>query len=204
MKPDNEYKLHRSIPSLLEILERQTRTLEQLARPYVIADVYPRWHVNMLYFRVRNVGQTPAFDIRVSLDPPVDFPAGSSAELNIFRQPISALGKGEEISFFFNSAIELFNNEDIPRRFEVALQYRDMQGTQYRELLVLDVDLWRHLALELPASDKLLNDLARIQSELEKLARYTEMLRHQTLSEAYRKSQREAEQPEEGDTTSGG
>ena len=59
--------------SVAETLKKQTQLLDKLVRPYVIADVYPRRPVNMLYFRIRNVGRTPAYNIRVNVNPPIQF-----------------------------------------------------------------------------------------------------------------------------------
>jgi hypothetical protein len=190
---------------IVDLLTRQTKILEQLARPYVIVDLYPRRYVNMLYFRVRNVGQTPAFNIRMIAEPPISIMGRLSSELNIFQKPIGVLGKGEEISFFFGSAVELMSEEEPTLQFEVKLEYVDSDGNQYKQVLPVSIDLLRNLSLELPAADKMLEQLERIKRETEKIARYADRLRHQDIVRAYQESQEQTEEPiEEGDLEDNG
>ena len=126
---------------LIQAINKQTEALEKLARPYVIVDVYPRHSVNVLYFRVRNVGYTPAYNIRVRMDPPVPFRQRMSSDLNFFKQAVGALGPSEEISFFFDSAIELFERENPVLQFEVTLEYSDLDKVAYNETISINLSL---------------------------------------------------------------
>jgi len=81
-------------------LSNQVNLFEKLVRPYVIVDVYPKRSINMLYFRIRNVGKIPAYQITVAPKEEIPFRKQSSSDLLIFQNPISAIGPGEEISFF--------------------------------------------------------------------------------------------------------
>jgi len=194
MKARNDEGTQDAQKLILNLLAKQTEILERIARPYVIVDVYPRRYVNMLYFRVRNVGQTPAFNIRMTPEPPIPIVGRLSSELNIFQQPIGVLGKEEEISFFFNSAIELLSKEDATLQFEVRLEYTDSNGSLYKQLLPVNDDLLRNLSLELPAADRILEKLERIQKEIERIARYADRLSHQDIARAYQESQKQSEE----------
>jgi len=194
MKARNDEGTQDAQKLILNLLAKQTEILERIARPYVIVDVYPRRYVNMLYFRVRNVGQTPAFNIRMTPEPPIPIVGRLSSELNIFQQPIGVLGKEEEISFFFNSAIELLSKEDATLQFEVRLEYTDSNGSLYKQVLPVNVDLLRNLSLELPAADRILEKLERIQKEIERIARYADRLSHQDIARAYQESQKQSEE----------
>src|SRR3990172_9386295 len=110
---------------LHDILLKQTEVLARLTRPYVIVDIYPRRSVNTLYFRIRNTGLTPAFNIRTKIHPPIPLRQRLSSELNIFSRPVGVLGPKEELSFFFDSAIELFSRENPIFQFDVGLEYSD-------------------------------------------------------------------------------
>lgn len=205
MKARNDEGMQDAQKLIMNLLARQTEILERIARPYVIVDVYPRRYVNMLYFRVRNMGQTPAFNIRMTPDPPIPIVGRLSSELNIFQQPIGVLGKEEEISFFFNSAVELLSKEDATLQFEVKLEYADSNGNLYKQVLPVNVDLLRNLSLELPATDRILEKLERIQKEIERIARYVDGLRHRDIVRAYQESQEHAdESAEEGDLENNG
>ena len=171
---------------LLEMLRKQTQALDKLARPYVITDVYPRRSVNMLYFRIRNVGLTPAFNVQAHIQPPIPFGRRMSSDLNIFDRPIGVLGPREEISFFFDSAIELFRKEDSILSFEVQIYYTDVGETPYEQAIRIDIDLLKHLSIELPASDRVLDELELIKRHLQEIARYVETLRHKEMQERWK------------------
>lgn len=110
---------------LLEAIERQTESLKRLTRPQVIADVFPRHFVNSLYFRIRNVGNVPAYEIRITIDPPVPFRKRISSNLGFFNSPIPVLGPREEIAFFFESAVDLFNQPNPVLSFKTHVEYVD-------------------------------------------------------------------------------
>ena len=184
-----------------EALHKQVDLLGKLVRPYVIADVYPRRSVNMLYFRIRNVGRTPAYDIRVDVNPPIRFRGRSSSELNIFARSIGVLGPGEEISIFFNSALELFNTDDSILQFEIELEYADSDETRYTTTISIDIDLLRGLAVELPATDKILDELDRIHGKIGEIARYASFMYHRELTKNWREQEEQVEKsPDEENT----
>lgn len=183
--------LGRSLEALNELIRQQTEALEKWIRPHVIVDVYPRWFVNMLYFRVRNVGQTPAYNIRVTIDPPIPIRHRTSSDLNLFQHPISVIGPHEEISFFFDSAIELFRREDAVLQFDVKLEYMGPDGEEYENLIAVNIDLLRDLSIELPADDKIVERLERLQKEVETVARYVDRLHQRELLQAHLESQQQ-------------
>jgi hypothetical protein len=174
---------------IADSLARQTEILERMVRPYVVVDVRPRRYVNALYFRVRNVGQTPAFQIRVTPDKAVPIGRGSSSELNIFNEPISVLGTGDEISFFFGSAADLLGEEESILQFDVELRYADSNGKSYEEKISVDIDLLRGLAFELPAIDEILTKLDQTRREISKIARYAQRLSHKDMQAWARQEQ---------------
>ncbi len=182
--------------TLAEALERQTHLLNRLARPYVIADVYPRFSVNVLYFRIRNVGQTPAYDIRPIIDPPIPFRKASSSDLDIFKGAIGVLGPQEQISFFYDSAVDLFSKQDTPLQFHVNVRYVDSDKIAYDERFSIDVNLLRGLALEMPVADKVFDELQSIRKEIETIAKYTESVRSKQLyADLHRSKKRATKNP---------
>jgi hypothetical protein len=180
---------------IVDLLNRQIEILQRIARPYVVVDIYPRRYVNSLYFRIRNVGQTPAFQVQVKPDKTIPIGRESSSELSIFEKPIGVLGEGDEISFFFGSALELFREEEETAiEFDVELSYVDSTGRTYEEKISVDLDLLRGLAVELPAIDKLVDKLERTRKEISKIARYAERLRLRDLTSAAEEVEKKADE----------
>lgn len=178
-----------------EAIEKLTEALTDITRPYVIVDVYPRRSVNMLYFRIRNVGYTPAFNISAKIDPPIPFRKRSSAELSIFSRAIGTIAPKEEISFFFDSAVELLNREKPLLQFDVLLEYSDTHDVFYRQTIHIDIEVLKNLSLELPALDKVTGELEQIHKDLEKIARYTEHLLQEEMMKDFHESEQQNETP---------
>jgi hypothetical protein len=171
---------------IMELLQEQVTLFRAWMQPLVIVDVYPRRSINLMYFRIRNVGQTPAFNIRVVVDPTLTLGTNTlSSELNIFNQAIGVLGPKEEISFFFENAVSLSERPEIITQFQVTTTYRDLDDKEYTRTFEIDLNLLKGLAIELPASDKVVDQLERIRRDIEKLARYADRLRTRELQSEY-------------------
>jgi hypothetical protein len=138
---------------------------------------------------LRNTGTTPAYNINLGIEPSITIRNKISSELNIFRKPIPVLGAKEEISFFFDSAIELFNKENHLTEFSVHLKYHNNENENYEETISIDIELFKDLALELPASDKLIEILDKTQKDLEKISRYIERLQTKEMLQEWQKDQ---------------
>ncbi len=176
----------RELPALDTLLLRQTRALEALARPYILTDVYPKQYVNTLYFRVRNVGNTPAFSIQLATDTAVPVGHEVSSNLTIFQRPIPALAPGEEIAFFLNSAVDILGKDDSVRRFVVRADYTDATGRQYQEENTIDLELLQGLAIYIPVENDLLRGVERVQRSVETISRYFDDIRRRRQSRALR------------------
>lgn len=155
--------------------------LRHWLRPYVIVDLVPRHFVNILYFRIRNVGQLPAYQIQLSVDQPITIGGKDLSKLNLFVRGIGVMAPQDELSFFFGSVLELFNKEGAILQFTVQVKYSGPGGDEYVDEYAMDAELLRQLAVELPASDKMDQQLERIKKEVERLASYADQIRMQDL-----------------------
>lgn len=173
------------------ILSQQNELLKRLGRPYIIVDLIPRHFVNIFYLRIRNVGHTPAYNISLSADPPFFIREKIATDFHLFQHPISALAPQDEITFFFGSAIELYNDQNAVLKFSITTKYIDPQGEQYSSDFAIDAELFRGLAVELPMSDKIAEHLDKIKREIEEISRYTDDLRTQDLMRRYEQSRSE-------------
>lgn len=186
-----------TLRSIEHLLRQQLDVLERSVRPYILVDVYPRFFVNALYFRIRNVGQTPAYNIRLTVDPSVEMRGTDSNDLAIFCRPITALGPAQEISFFFNTATALFAKDSV-RQFTVTVGYEDEVQREYERALGIDLDVLRGLAIEIPSADEMRRSLDKIEKNLAKMSRYFERLRNKEVMEEHRKMQEGTETLDQG------
>ena len=60
----------------------------------------------MLYLRIRNVGHSPALDVKASFNPTFPIRGRDVSEYDVFRS-IPVLGPGDSIMFFFGSGVDL-------------------------------------------------------------------------------------------------
>ncbi len=199
---DSQPKVEELLNQLHNILLEQTNSLKNLTRPFIAVDLIPRHSVNALYLRVRNVGHTPAYGVRLSIDRPITLREKPFSELLIFQRPIHILAPQDDLTFFFDTAVSLYNNPEAVLKFTVQAAYADTNGTQYLDNFVIDAELMRGLAVELPPSDKIAEALDDIKDEIEDIAHYANELSSQDLQQRYRESLagREAEGASESDT----
>ena len=172
---------------IVAALEKQTKALELMLRPFVIVDVFPRRSINMLYFRVRNVGQTPAYNIKVRPTKDIPFRKKKSSELEFFKNKIGVLGPKEEISFLYDSAIELFNRENSILEFDVSVSYVDEEKISYKNAISINIEMFKDLAFELPPMSLLASDIERLRSETERIARSIDRIEQRQMRENSKK-----------------
>jgi hypothetical protein len=139
---------------------RQGRQLrEDQSRPYVIVDFEFRSMLVML--SISNIGSTPATDVRIEFDRPLDSP---TAGLNpnrfaVFAEPIPMLAPGRKINFTFGKGPDFFPKDGsaVPLRYVVHAKYRPLQQNRrflkkqkvYADPpLVLDLQPFKYAAID--------------------------------------------------------
>jgi len=121
------------------------RLREEQAAPYVVvtlenADV----GMGSLDLVVKNIGSTPAFDVSVSIDPPMeralDAPGYPFMGARPLREPIKLLAPGQEIRLWFDQTSER-SGKDLPNLFEATVTGLNSRGKKLREArFPLDAD----------------------------------------------------------------
>lgn len=87
------------------------RQRELLEEPAVSIKVVPEYKdPNFLFLVIKNTGGGPAYDISVEFQPDLDYRGSTLNELNMFKN-MPLLDKGEEVSFFFDSAVDFFKSQ---------------------------------------------------------------------------------------------
>ncbi|MGE6719546.1 hypothetical protein ACQKGD_19600 [Peribacillus frigoritolerans] len=98
---------------------RQTELLEE---PAVSLKIVPDdTNINFLYVIMKNTGGGPAYDISVNFEPDIKYGAKTLNQLKMFNK-MPLLDKGEEVKFFFDSAIEYFES-DKPMETRATVSY---------------------------------------------------------------------------------
>lgn len=113
-------------------------------RPYVVVVLESgetsRHFVDLV---VRNIGRRPAFDVRISLDPPPvranEVPGHELANMRLLKEPIAQIAPGQELRAFYDSQIERFGRSDLPSLHTASLAYRDSAHRSYNESATVDV-----------------------------------------------------------------
>ncbi len=119
-------------------------------RPFVVAEMVPDF---IITFRVRNVGQTLARNVRVTWEA---FPTvtenfakdpvwtGPDASV-LFRDGIPFLPPGQEVSTLFDHFPDRID-KGLDMQFKVTVTYEDFnESNRYEETFALDLDLYRGL-----------------------------------------------------------
>ncbi|WP_322904791.1 hypothetical protein [Paenibacillus campi] len=98
------------------------RQRELMEEPAVSVKVVPEYKdPNFLFIVIKNTGGGAAYDISVEFFPDLDYKGSTLNELNMFRN-MPLLDKGEEISFFYDSAVDFFGSQS-PMQVTAKITY---------------------------------------------------------------------------------
>lgn len=131
-----------------EQLEESRRANREATRPYVIVTIEPTVTSRTFFdLCVRNIGQRPALDVCIRLDPPPvrarETDGFEIAEVKMLNEPVAMIAPGQEMRAFYDSHAERVDAENVPTVHRVFLEYADSSGHPYREESVLDLDAMR-------------------------------------------------------------
>lgn len=127
-----------------QLKANQAARLDQ-SRPYVMvtADNNPS-NPHILDVVIQNVGNGPARDVSISVDPPLKRAKGGEgyelANSRLFTEPIPVLPPDFKMRTFFDTAIDR-NGAEVPATHGVTLSYHDGHGHRWDESSVLDFSL---------------------------------------------------------------
>lgn len=122
---------------------------EDQTRPYVIVDFeFSELHV---FLAVKNVGASPACDVTVAFDPPLErpYPNDDPDEVfAVFSEGIPMLAPGRSILIDFGEGPNFFPNDGngVPLRYEAKVRYKALHGKRsYNDPpLILDLKPFQH------------------------------------------------------------
>jgi hypothetical protein len=140
------------------------------SRPYVIVDF--AFRSTLLSFEVKNIGQTPSKDISLAWDlnpRSTDKDRDQVLKRNLVEAKIPFLAPGRAIRYFIDIASVYWNDESMPKRFEVVASYVDARANPFGagEELILDFSQWADALVDTDYDNKNWNELKR-QAESQK------------------------------------
>lgn len=109
-----------------DILKQNERINEENNSPLVTLKLIQK--NGLLYLKLKNSGNSPAFDINIKFSKEIKYPLSEYSTLNklpIFER-LSLLEKGEEIIFYFDSAKDFYSKkENNSLEVEITISFKD-------------------------------------------------------------------------------
>ena len=164
--------------SARESVEDARRANREATRPYVIVTIEPTATSRTFFdLCVRNIGQRPALDVSIRLDPP---PARAReqggpkiAEVKMLNEPVAMIAPGQEMRAFYDSHAERVDAKNVPTVHQVFLEYVDSSGHPYTEESVLDLDAMRGAMY---TEEKTIHHVAQRLDEIKKVLKGSSLL----------------------------
>lgn len=145
--------------NLLQAVETRKQREDQ-ERPYVIA-YFEASSNGAFYFVVENVGNSPAYDMKIQFSPsPIDYADRPLNEISLFSNPITFLPAGKSLRQIVGATFRFFENNK-PAKFSVDLTYKSVYGELFPESIVHDLEYLKQTTLP----GKLTNDYLKEISE---------------------------------------
>ena len=145
------------------------RLQDEKSQPYVVAVMESNPHMpEMLELAFRNLGETAAHDVEVSIDPaPQRAPWNGGDELKDLQLPevMPVLVPGQEWRTTWDSA-RFRHDAELPSRHTATISYTGLGGKQLSEDYVLD---WDHLYHRHYLETKTIHHLAKDMREIRNL-----------------------------------
>ncbi len=125
-------------------------------RPYIIADFHKERQVLKIY--IKNIGKTPAKNVKVELKPDVVTFGNKSLNQTLFEKPIQFFPPGKKVETAINSKNEFFKNKEN-RNYQINIYYEDVASSkEFKEVIDIDLD---HLENENDIITKTTHDLVK-------------------------------------------
>jgi hypothetical protein len=156
--------------ALSQLSEARKARQDQI-RPYVIVDfTFRQW---LIYISIRNVGKSPAYNVRVTFDKPLESTIESRANINDFAaiaKPIPMLAPGRDIRVFFDSSFaRLADDSSLPLAYTASVAYTNGKGKVQKDPPChLDLAAYNETAVEFDYLEKLAKETEEIRKELHK------------------------------------
>lgn len=157
--------------ALRQLSSHHKAQLDQ-SRPYVIVDFAFRSHLLMI--EIRNIGHSPAEDIKLNWSPAPQTTEARRTEVlkrNLVEGTIPFLAPGRSLKYAVDTVPRILDAADLPKRFEVTASYRDTHGNNFPdERSILDLSQWANALVESDYDNKNSEELKRQTAAQQKMA----------------------------------
>lgn len=195
-----------------EQVEETRKAQQEAHRPYIVVTVEPSLVSQVLFdLVVMNIGQRPAVDVSVNLDPPPkrarEVAGAELFKAKMLTEPIAMIAPNQKMRAFYDSNLERKDRHDLPTSHTVSLSYRDTSGHEYTEDSLLDLEAMKgtmytevktvhHLAKTLEDISKILkrSSLLKLRGALEVKAVIEEREANQARVEAQNAAARSSQE----------
>lgn len=153
------YFVYRQVQAANELRRIQTR-------PFVVVSIDIEQQM-LFMLTVQNVGNSPAYDVEMLFDPPVEESMMDGDDLLLLKEPTPMIPPKRTLRAAWESSIRVLADDyPHPRTYRVAVTYRDHDGQKYGpETYVLDFNSYRGQAAGLKGLPELVKAVEKLQKE---------------------------------------
>jgi hypothetical protein len=113
---------------------------------------------NMLDLKIKNIGKTPACNIKVSLEPQNEIVNVRYLERSSLLNGIAFLAPSQSLKTMLGTLMELENsNGDFPK-YKVVINYTDSEGSKFSNEYFIDANMYKG---NVQVVDKTIHDLTK-------------------------------------------
>ena len=149
-----------------QLIEARRLRNEQ-ARPYVIVDFEFKSIVAKI--AITNIGATPATDVRITFDKPLQTVTPGRADLNqaaVFTGPIPMIAPGRKMSVLWDSVPAMYKDGTVPLSYTATASYLDHRRKRHVEEYVLDLTPYLQTTAPPDGIPEIASALKKIQTDL--------------------------------------
>lgn len=152
-----------AVASLLQAVELQKQA-EQQGRPYILGN-FEGANSGVIYFVIKNFGNTAAKNVRVQFDPPpIDFSGRSLNDVSMFSSPIAFFPPGKDYRQLIDTGPNLLA-EGKPLQFRLDIEYQSVKGVKYKENTDFDLAYLRQATNPQRTVEEYLKDIVEVLKE---------------------------------------
>lgn len=112
--------------------------------PYVVPYFEVPFGTHVIDMVIKNSGRTPAVDVKLSFDPPLQNSMGEEiGQIPLFTKGISLLPPGFDFRMSFDASPAYLKNPALPREYTASVTYKDaLSGRTASAKYVLDLGIY--------------------------------------------------------------
>ncbi|MCT2008386.1 hypothetical protein [Micrococcus lylae] len=116
----------------------------EATRPYVLVTLEPgERSMQMVDFVVRNIGVRPAYNVTISIEPPLlrarEREGNEMAAMRLLREPTAMIPPGQVTRLFYDHMPERADKDDLPEHHTAVVTYQDSSGKEWTDTFDLDL-----------------------------------------------------------------